>query len=374
MVDISKIRAKLLINYPFWGTLALNLQPKVVDVYITGTIATDGRMLYINEEYWSKLNDDEKMGELAHEVFHCAFGHLWRRKDRDPDLWNIACDIVADYHLIYAGLTIKDSVYYKFCNEVDPTKSAEEVYNQLKKCKKGGEDGDSFEKHKFWDDTDKASEYEWKHNLIRSAFMVKSQGNIPGDIEELINELIHGKISWRDILRDWQHSVVKNEYKFLPPNKKFLWNGTYIPSMSGEKVEIIFAIDTSGSITTDELKSALSEVVSLVSQFDDYTVWYVQCDYNIQEVVKLEPGQYSLDDIKKVKGRGGTRFPLEEIYNDVISKGGEPSGMIYFTDGYGNIDGDNIPIPIIWLVSNNNNFKPDIGLVVNYEEVNNGTN
>ena len=74
-----KARAKLLMEQPFFGTLALRL--KVIETEDIDTAATDGTRLMYNAKFVEKLTPHELVGLIAHEVLHCVFNHMTRRQE-----------------------------------------------------------------------------------------------------------------------------------------------------------------------------------------------------------------------------------------------------------------------------------------------------
>lgn len=71
-------RVNLILNQPFFGSLALRLRLK--ESYDLPTAATDGTYMYYNPHFINTLNLKEIAGVICHEVMHCACGHVWREK------------------------------------------------------------------------------------------------------------------------------------------------------------------------------------------------------------------------------------------------------------------------------------------------------
>jgi predicted metal-dependent peptidase len=99
---IARARSALVVFQPFYGTLLMNL-PSVEDRTV-GTAAVDGTKLYYNPDFIDRLADDELLFVLSHEAAHCANLHHTRRKDRDPELWNVAADYVINLDLTLAQI------------------------------------------------------------------------------------------------------------------------------------------------------------------------------------------------------------------------------------------------------------------------------
>lgn len=124
-------RTALLLDYPFWGSLALKLKLKEDPTCKTAWV--DGVTLGYNPEYVMELPTAAHVkGLIAHEVGHCALGHPWRRSGREKDKWNEAADRVTNPMLRDSGFTLPDNVLY----ELEPAhkgKSVEWVFNRLPK-------------------------------------------------------------------------------------------------------------------------------------------------------------------------------------------------------------------------------------------------
>ena len=104
--QILKARTKLLIEQPFFGTLALRL--KVVEKPEIDTAATDGKHLFYNADFINKLTIHETVGLVAHEVMHCVLQHMTRRQDRHPTIWNVAGDYKINGDLLSTGFILPE--------------------------------------------------------------------------------------------------------------------------------------------------------------------------------------------------------------------------------------------------------------------------
>ena len=138
---IENIKKRLLFRYPHFGTILDSVE--IIENKKIDTAGTDGKKIYYNPEFISKLNENEQLFIFAHEVCHIAFDHIYRSKGKDPVLWNIATDAVINAFLKEDGLPfikgvvdIKDAIKFK----------AEQIYEKLlekkeKENKKQGKNG-----------------------------------------------------------------------------------------------------------------------------------------------------------------------------------------------------------------------------------------
>jgi predicted metal-dependent peptidase len=126
MEAVSAARRNLVLDHPFFGVLSLRLD--LVENGSVRTLETDGRKLWFNPEYVNTLSKHELQGVVAHEVLHCANGHVWRMEHRNETQWNHACDYVVNPIVLDAGMVLPqgmlDGTPYKGM-------SAEEVYERL---------------------------------------------------------------------------------------------------------------------------------------------------------------------------------------------------------------------------------------------------
>ena len=125
-IDIDRIKRKLLIKYPTFGSVIANLEfQKSIDI---ATAGTDGKVLLYNPKFLGDLSEKQQIFIFAHEVCHVAFEHIFRSEGKDKRLWNIATDSVINALLIQDGLpmveggvNIPEAINY----------DAEEMYNKL---------------------------------------------------------------------------------------------------------------------------------------------------------------------------------------------------------------------------------------------------
>ena len=123
---IVRARTGLLLEHPFFGSLCLRMEPR--EDPGCATAWTDGRTLAYNPGYVAGLRDEQVRGLMAHTVMHPACQHHTRRRGRDHDLWNMACDHAINWILLEAGIALPP----KYLD--DPAfhgLSADEIYAEL---------------------------------------------------------------------------------------------------------------------------------------------------------------------------------------------------------------------------------------------------
>lgn len=91
---VQKALMKLVIDKPFFGSLALRLKVEP-DRRGHPTLWTDARVLRYNPEFVYEANFDHLVAAMAKCVAHCALRHPFRRGARNPELWSKATSQVA---------------------------------------------------------------------------------------------------------------------------------------------------------------------------------------------------------------------------------------------------------------------------------------
>jgi predicted metal-dependent peptidase len=159
---------------------------------------------------------------------------------------------------------------------------------------------------------------------------VKKRGSVPGEIEGviIIEEIVKPKFNWRAYIRRFTGVSTKVYTKKIrrKENKRFDANPGLKVKM---RQHMLLAIDTSGSVSDNELKEFMGEILHIYKCGVDITV--IQCDTSIKSIEPYK-GKFEMT----VQGRGGTEFdPVIEYFNANLNK---YTSLVYFTDGECNAD------------------------------------
>lgn len=377
---LAKGRAGLILDMPFFGSLALRL--KLVEDPNQPTAWTDGITMGYNPTWIESLSLDEIKGVVCHEVMHCANQHQNRREDREKARWNIAADLAINPLIQECGLTLPKG------GMLDPQfrdMAAEQIYSKLRHSpqdEEQQEDAGTGEQKGQGSDPGGCGEVrdapgkdgqpsspadknqntqEWNVAVAQAAQQAKSMGTLPVGLERLVEEILNPKVDWREALRYFVSTVARNDYRWFPPNRRHIHNGLYLPSVRSEEIgHIVMAIDTSGSINKEVLNQFAAEMTAILEQYRaDCTVIY--CDCKVAGVEDVLADDLPLD--LKPRGGGGTDFrpPFEYL----AEQGRVPACLLYFTDGCCRSFPEVPDYPVLWVLSEKNeNFKPPFGEIV----------
>lgn len=377
---IIKSRINLLRNSPFFGTLLLNAECEIgngENGVLTG--ATDGQVLYLNEEYVQRLSDREFCGLLTHEVLHMALEHVKRLKKafkEDAELANIAADIVVNGICRANNIALPEGAI--FDAELEHY-SAIEIYSILRNRKLRNKQKDSGDKQKSkvnpclqpglkqsegggdkdqnpeQDNSDqpqsfskKVSKTNWKDVMNKAMTIAKAKnvGILGAGMRRVFKEYLEPTINWRDALYKY---ITDSRVDFEAFDRRFIHQGQYFDDLGGGKIHVMVFMDTSASVDEKLLGNFIAELRFAVNALPQISgdMWFFD--------TKL----YPLGDIKeildtpKISGGGGTSFlPVMELINKLAEENSNVQTLgIIFTDGFASLS---LPDPltnVMWCVS-----------------------
>jgi predicted metal-dependent peptidase len=192
-------------------------------------------------------------------------------------------------------------------------------------------------------------------------------GRMGAKIPRSISDLLEPKIDWREALRDFVTSSIKgkDEFTWRKLNKRHLANDILSPSVENETIgEVIVAIDTSGSIGSDEITEFATELVSICDIAQPERVRVLWWDTQVHGEQVFNQAEYqNIASLLKPLGGGGTTVGC---VNDYINKERLTAEcVLVFTDGYLEHDIQwNISSPTMWMITRNKNFEPPVGKMV----------
>jgi len=371
---LRKCMNTLILDESFFATLALHLKIRADESI--GTFATNGSELIYSPTFAQKLSEKEVVFVIAHEVLHCALGHIWRRDSRDPQKWNVACDYVVNAMLIEhinKGCQVMSMPTMGLYDRKYHGMSCEEIYNTLpdeasspppqpQPCgsftdpppdsPENEAEADQSEEGEPDNPSPKPSqtmtESEWKIVAVQALNSAKSstQGSDTSELDRLVKDRIDPAIPWQELLREFTSTITRDDYTWTRPNKRYLPQGFCLPTLYTKGVgDIVIAIDTSGSVCPQMLTAFLSEVQSLLDTAKPSSITLLSCDTGVKNAKKFLPG----DDLTAYHPRGGGGTAFEPVFEYIDHHDINPLALVYFTDGYGSCNTPEPHYPTLWL-------------------------
>lgn len=379
---LTKARAYLVLNHPFWASLAL--QVPLVEDKNCRTGWTDGTKIAYNPGYIESLPEAAVVSFVAHEVGHPAFLHHLRVGDREHIRFNVAADYAINPILKEAGFVIPDGW---LCDDKYKGMSAEAIYSRLPNGKsqtgKGGGSGGGggqgsgagcgpgeVRKYPGKDGKESSSserrkeESDWKTKVSQAAQVAKSRGEMPGGLERYVREFLSPKIDWRAVLASYLSDTLESDYSWQQPNRRYLNSGIYLPSLAGEPSgNVLILIDTSGSISEKDMEMLAAEAQGIITSYEiELDVVYVDSRFQGHQ-------HFTSSDVPlklKPKSGGGTDYcPGFEWAKE---NGLFPSCAVYLTDGWCSSFPTETPAySVLWVVTGDypcKDFEAPFGEVI----------
>lgn len=363
-------RNALLVNMPFLSKALFSFKfLETEDV----NFSSDGYYIYYNPEYViNEYKKDDKFisHSLLHLLLHFLFHHNVVSNRINHKLWNLACDIAIediinnlkiDVETIYktnADLFINDlktkmkylnveSIYRYFSNLNIDDNEINKIRYDFFYDEHGAwyNTGKVKKEIKNWDELSKQIQTNLEtFNLNNSSYLTQS-----------LKEVNRNKVSLRyflqkfyaeeEILKESKDNIDLILFKYSLDLYKDIAIVENEEFKEEKKInDLVIAIDTSGSVKGDIVKSFIDYTVSLLDTKDDFSaftnLYIIECDDRIQEVIKINNKDDFNSFIKnlELKGFGETDFrPVFEYVNNLIDNKEIKNlkGLLYFTDGKG---------------------------------------
>lgn len=356
---ISAALLRLRMKSPFFGTLAMFA--RFIASETIPAAATDGRDIFLNPRFLHSLSNPQQDGMILHELLHAALLHPLRLRERQPQLWNIAADIVVNgtisqqtgVELPFGGLRDErlehlsvEEVYELLqspdANRFDLTEldllaaqsnPAANILPQLQDSNITGQPHqETLAAH-------------WRQALQQAAIITRStpSGTLPRGIERELDSIVNPQLDWRSYL--WRY-LVRTPTDFQGFDRRFVGRGLYLEGLQGESVSAYIAVDTSGSVRDRQLQLFINEVQGILAAYPHLECSLYYIDSDIHE-------SYSLTATSTVpipQGGGGTSFvPFFERVEEIWD-GHTQAVCIYLTDGYGEFPTAAPELPTLWVV------------------------
>ena len=331
-LEIKRVRKNIVMNNSGWGSIMLPL--KIEETSDVPLMATNGVTVFYNQvalDGWFNEHGDKLARQILetvflHEVLHVGWQHMTRMGKRNPEIWNIATDLVINTQLSFIGWQSNSKTnhdqnietlggidylsYKEYFNHVSLTDfqklTAEKVYqilitkNPPEETAKGiiinpstnqAENGHN----EMGGGVIQYDEQEEKKKDIANGGDGKGVKSANGLSQEITERIIQsdqiqkavGQGSeydsvgnarkgqgvpkdWRDTLRDYASSLVESsEQSYKRPNRRFVAEDMYLPSnVETPMMSMAFAIDISGSVGLKERQQMVQEIESIQEEFE----------------------------------------------------------------------------------------------------------
>ena len=366
--DLQEFKSEMILRRPFFGDILLRL-PIVQDDRIP-TACTDGRTIRWNGCFFDSLNSAQRHYVLMHEVLHTLLMHPTRIDGRDPDVWNIAADMVVNNMCDIMGREINAGLEKPLMSRppngiysaVDAQHTAEDLYGIiLENIEKQGDKytisknlqlGRRFPSARIEITLDRDLQpgggsglplTERQKKLIEDQITRLIRTAAAGDRgafgsyyipRELVRLTQPKPISWRQMLKEHLTEVTSDDASYATPERKYLHMDLILPGYclteDGDLESLWAFVDSSGSISGETLNQFLTQLYRIVKELHcelNICYWDTQVTdiyrkiRNEKQVLECQPHH-----------SGGT--DINCVYDWMAENNVKPDVMLILTDGY----------------------------------------
>lgn len=362
-VNLEAVRFKARKVAPYFGTVIWGLRPVEVPGCGTFSVTDDGQFVYDPNVDWTF---EEQVGVFIHELHHVVLGHAERCGARDRKMWNIATDIEINNSLRRGGIVLPKGALMPENFNLPQNQAAEVYYQAIQgmipeqqpkfpdsskpgagRC--GSVAGGIKEEFEPEPDGNAATagqntggQQSGKTEVEMAAMrrrvaeeIMKDIGNAPGNLVDWARQQITPTTPWQSALRAAVkraiHTVAggATDYTYSRTNDRTLDPDLILPTLITKKPELAVIVDTSGSISREELDEAIAEVASVLrAHANRMTIMAV--DTKVHEVHTVAVS--SKVETLKFSGGGGT--DLRVGFDYALKLRPKPNIVIVFTDAF----------------------------------------
>lgn len=385
---IVMARREMLEKLPFFGTIAMYLTPLETEEIPTAAVTHDRKFL-INRKFSDTASAEDMIVILSHEAMHLASEHTGRQprivnsSHANKLRWLWAMDLSINYLLFNKekglGMPLpREECIVPLYNQEEFQKylgmSAEKIFYKMIEdnfeisCPECGEsnnsDGDYSDslgskhcKH-WWDDTahrcEKASEAErevWKNIVQKAAAAAQQAGNLPGALQDFVTEISQPKKNWKRELQYFVSSFCKKRFDWKVRNRRTVSAGIITPGKSPFLPQGICGIDTSGSMSDEEIRQCVVEHAGILDAAGG------EGTLALFDAELYHFGEISINSLARLPvQRGGTDF--RPLFQKIEEEGLKPAYLVIFTDLYGPWPEESPDYPVIICRTQNGNQEP----------------
>ena len=394
---LAAARTRLILDKPFLGALVLRLPLLAADPKWCQTTATDARAFYYNPRYIDALSLDQLQFALAHEALHCALSHFARRQGRIKHRWDVACDYAINPLLVgdglkpppgallqesYEGMTAEE-IYPYIKENTDEEPQDRHLYDDDQKDDRDrqqdqGQDGESPQSSEPDKNDERSGQspsvtpydedhqtpgapqpqplsesereqlsIQWQQRLAGAAQQALQAGKMGTVMARIVDHLLQPRLPWRMLLARYMTALARDDYSFTRPSNR-REGAAILPSLRSTQLDLTVILDTSGSISDEEMHEFLSEIDAIKGQMraritlhacDDQLAESGPWTYEAWEELTLPPD---------IEGGGATSFIPAFDWAEHLDR--PPNLCLYFTDAEGEFPAQEPPFPVLWLV------------------------
>ena len=354
-LKISRCKTRLLLQQPFWGSLAMATE--FIEDNSIPTMCTNGRWVRWSRKFVDGITEEETLGVIVHELAHKALKHMLRRGTREPKKWNYATDYTINLIVIDEGFKLpEDGLFDRKYQGM----TSEKVYDLIPDPPEMPSWGILVDD--MGEDEKAEMDNEIDQQVMNAANAAKAIGKLPAFVDGMLKDMKDAQVDYRDKMRRFFAGEQPDDYTFKKPERKMYHHQRIIaPSVDHKGAgHWVIGVDTSGSVSNKELEHFLGEVNAISTEVQPLSITIIYCSTKINHIDTFEQG----DEVTRFKynDRGGT---LVMPVFDYVEKEGLPCDqMVYLTDLEVADFPQRVDYPLLWVSSGGAGYAAPIGETV----------
>lgn len=361
--EIFKFRAGLLRAMPFYGEILMRLPLEESRQFPTA--ATNGSRIFWNPDFMQQQSEGARNFILMHELLHVLLRHCQRIGGRDPQIWNIANDLIVNSLLLQmknqftkAGIAFEKPASGLF-GQIPPGETSENLYQRILDDNKERGKGKNLKVRGAYGGYRSVEPTELNpsavpKDLLSSSLTPEEQEAANRLLDQLIRDAMRAspglgeggsrildgiialtgekRLNWKQVLRNLMTDVQDGDASYATPERKYLHMDMILPDYGSTEpaIEEVWAfVDSSGSVSDTLMKRFLSELYHLVRDCR-CVLHLVYWDTQVREVYRdLQSEREVLASLPH--SRGGT--DINAVYRWLRENKEEPDILLILTDG-----------------------------------------
>lgn len=353
-------RTRLILDRPFLGALVLRLPLEAADPAWCSTTHSDARTLFYNPRYIESLDFEQVQFALCAEALHCALLHFSRRGRREQARWARACDHAVNLMLVEEGLrppagaALNREYHGMTADEIYPLLDDPESAGRAPRREQAGkhrpvpQDPASAGPPAAPGPAEvQALERQWRRHVAGVAQQALQSGRLGEGMARMFRSSLRPTLPWRQVLARHVNGIARDDYSYSRPSAR-RGDPAIFPSLRSTELDVVVAVDVSGSIDADEFNAFMTEVDALKAQIRA-RLTLLTCD---SKITGGSPWIFEAWERaalpEKFIGSGATDF--RPVFDWVAARDRQPDLLVYFTDAAGRFPETEPAHAVLWLV------------------------
>jgi hypothetical protein len=187
---------------------------------------------------------------------------------------------------------------------------------------------------------------QWQSRVVIAEQHARQAGRLSSSCSRLVREAVRPRLPWRVLLSRYMAALGRNDFSFRRPSRRE--GAALLPSLATEDIDIVVAIDTSGSLTDADLAEFAAEMNAMKGELHG-RVTLLACDEALDErgPWRFEPWE-PISMPPDLRGGGGTCFV--PVFDWIERTQPHTDVLVYFTDAEGEFPAWPPRYPVLWLV------------------------